>query len=203
MFDLLIDPDGFFDRQVEDDGFLGPATVVTAVGLAGIASPLVVLEAMLQGLGSEAGYFLVGYGIGLVGTFLGPFLEWMLLSLGFYAISTRFGGRGPVRRVVRLVGWGFVPASMAGLVMTGAMAHTVSRITTPTDPEGALNFVRLVQSAPTVRLAIGVGIVFTVWSGLLWVFAVKHARNLSVREAVPTVAIPLLAVIGWRLVHVL
>lgn len=203
MFELLFDPDGFFANHVEGDGLLGPATVVTAVGVAGLASPLVVLESLLNGLGAEAGYFLVGYGIGLVGTFLGPFLEWMLLSLGFYAISTRFGGRGPVRRVVRLVGWGFVPATLTGLVMTAAMLVTVQRIAPPTDPAGALRFVRLVQTAPAVRLAILVGIAFTVWSGLLWVFAVKHARGLSVRHAIPTVTVPVLVVVGWRLIHVL
>ncbi|HDN68799.1 MAG TPA: hypothetical protein ENG23_04390, partial [Methanomicrobia archaeon] len=35
-----------------------------------------------------------------------------------------------------------------------------------------------------------VGILFMLWSANIWIFGLKHARNLSTRDAVLTVAIP-------------
>lgn len=203
MFDLVIDPDGFFDRQRERSGLLRPALVVASAGFASVGSPLVVLNTLVDTLGSGAGYFLVGYGIGLIGAVFGPFVEWILFSLGFFALSSRFGGEGSIRRVFGLVGWGFVPVTGAGLLMTVATERAVSRIAPPGNPEQVMAYVNLVQGDPTVRTAVVLGIVFSIWSGLLWVFAVKHARSLSNRQAVPTVAVPLAVSIGWRLFNLL
>jgi hypothetical protein len=38
---------------------------------------------------------------------------------------------------------------------------------------------------------------FMLWSANIWVFGLKHARNLSTRNAVITVAIPVLAYIAY------
>ena len=42
-----------------------------------------------------------------------------------------------------------------------------------------------------------IGILFTLWSANIWVFGLKHARNLSTKNAVITVAIPVGLYVLW------
>lgn len=200
MLDLLVDPDAFFEHRASDGGgsLQVPALVVGAAALAGIGSPVVVLHLLVESLPAESGYFLVGYAIGLVGALFGPFVEWMLLAIGFDVIARRFGGDGPLHEVVRLVGWGFLPHIVTGLIAMIVMLVVIGRISPPAAPDQVLTFIQSIQGDPAVRLAAGLGIVFTVWSGFLWIFAVKHARGLSFRRAALVVALPVALSIAWR-----
>ena len=62
--------------------------------------------------------------------------------------------------------------------------------------QAATQYIQQINSGPLVTLAAVLGIVFTLWSGLLWTFAVKHARQLSTRNAAITVVLPVLIGLG-------
>jgi len=47
------------------------------------------------------------------------------------------------------------------------------------------------------------GIVLTVWSANIWIFALLHARNLSTRNAVLTVGIPIGLSIVFSVYHLI
>jgi hypothetical protein len=49
-------------------------------------------------------------------------------------------------------------------------------------------------------VSTAVGILFLLWSANIWIFGVRHARNLSLRHAILTVAIPVAAYIIYAVV---
>jgi len=51
---------------------------------------------------------------------------------------------------------------------------------------------QIAKQSPIIRLSSIAGILFTLWSGIIWVFGLKHARNLSTKNALITVAIPVM-----------
>ncbi|WP_243669942.1 YIP1 family protein [Methanoculleus chikugoensis] len=64
----------------------------------------------------------------------------------------------------------------------------------------------LTTDPPLARIAGIVGILFMIWSANIWIFGMKYARNLSTRDAVLTVGIPvgglyilymLITLAGW------
>jgi hypothetical protein len=44
---------------------------------------------------------------------------------------------------------------------------------------------------PSMKIATILGLIFTLWSANIWIFGVKYARNLSLKNAVITVGIPI------------
>ena len=43
---------------------------------------------------------------------------------------------------------------------------------------------------PSMQVSTIIGILLMLWSANIWIFAVKHARNLSARNALITVGVP-------------
>ena len=67
------------------------------------------------------------------------------------------------------------------------------------------NLVTILATDPLARIAGIVSILFVIWSANIWIFGMKYARNLSTRNAVLTVGIPvglyilyiLITLAGW------
>lgn len=49
----------------------------------------------------------------------------------------------------------------------------------------------MIFADPSMKIASILGIIFTLWSANIWIFGVKYARDLSLRNAVITVGIPI------------
>jgi hypothetical protein len=82
---------------------------------------------------------------------------------------------------------------LSGIISTILMYNFVSTAQIPllTDPTEVAEVIRQwVTTNPMVRLSSIIGMLFMLWSANIWVFGVKHARNLSTRNALITVAIP-------------
>jgi hypothetical protein len=211
----LVRPDGFFDRrqnapsetQAEnetDDGspsLLYPVAIVAIVGLVGALGSIPVLLLVSSGLSQSVQlFFAVGAVIGFLFSIVGPFIAWLLYAIAFQVISYFLGGEGEFRETFVLSGWGFLPRILSSLLSVGATVvvflSTSPDISPGAGPQATQAFSQQLQSDPMVQIASGIGIVLTLWSGYIWVFAVKHARDLSRNRAVVTVAIPLLVSIG-------
>jgi hypothetical protein len=166
---VATDPDGFY--RSADSGLVGPSIVVGLTGLAlATTSVLSVLTAgaslsagLTRGLTHAAGMF--GFWIGVA----------LVLSLTARVV----GGGGGLVRTVAYVGYGFVPL---------LLKHTLTALAAlPTAALGgrvAQNPVvaAMDTAAPTVAILL--------WAGFLWVFAVREARELSLRDAAVAVAVP-------------
>ena len=67
-----------------------------------------------------------------------------------------------------------------------------------TDPTELAEVIRRwITENPMMWLSSLIGMLFMLWSANIWVFGLKHARNLSTRNAVITVAIPVAAYLAY------
>lgn len=201
MLDLLFNPDQFFRERAEDPGMLPAVGILLVVGVVGAAGAVPSIQATFRALPAEAQSFsFVGYIGAAVAGLLGPFVRWLLFAGAFQVVSAvLYDAEGSFRDTLALVGWGFVPAVFATIVSTVVAYVVFSSVTFPTDPQQIQAFVTELRRRPEFLVSSVLGIVFLLWSALLWLFGVKHARGLSEREAAVTVGIPVALALLWRL----
>jgi len=111
-----------------------------------------------------------------------PFIWWFLCAGAVYAFSIFFRGVGSFKRVLEFTGYGFIP-QIPSAIFNALIMHAL---------------LPLLASLPpftTYVIAI-IGLLLLLWGAAIWIFAVKHARNISTRDA-------LFAVIGGVVAGVL
>jgi hypothetical protein len=47
-----------------------------------------------------------------------------------------------------------------------------------------------IANNPLMQASSVIGILFTLWSAIIWIFGIKHARNIPIRDAMITVGVP-------------
>ncbi len=169
MLRVATDPDGFF-RDL-DPGSVGPVVVVALVGVpvAGVG----VVDALATGGGlrgaARQGLVQVAGAVSL----------WVGTAALFQFTSWVVGGSGSYWDTLRYVGYGFLPAVLSS-VLKFAVAVGVAVTGGPVagDP-----LVGALDAGPTAAA-------FLVWNGLLWTFALREARDLSLRDALVAVGVP-------------
>lgn len=209
---LHSDPDAFFRDHSGAPSLKGPTAVVTAIALVSAVSAALQFQVTAQLFADSPGGSIVQVvqAISLVVALVVPYVIWMLYAGVFHAISVVFDGTGEFTRTLALVGWGFVP-SLFGSVVAAVIdfyRFNVQGVDVPAEitQESMQQFQQQIQSGPLVAMAAALGILFTLWSGMLWTFAMKHARELTLRQAALTVVLPVLvslAFSGWSLVNAL
>ncbi|VUT26934.1 MAG: Yip1 domain protein [Candidatus Methanolliviera sp. GoM_oil] len=55
------------------------------------------------------------------------------------------------------------------------------------------------MKSPMMQLSYAINILFMLWSANIWVFGLKHARNLTTKNALITVAIPVAVYVLWTI----
>lgn len=202
---LLTDPDGFFRDQGTDPSLKGPIVVITLIAVVdALASVLQYrfMSQLFENMGVSGGMATAFQAFSFIFVLAGPFVVWILFAGLFQGISLVFDGDGDFSATLAHVGWGFIPSlfgSMAGVAVS-YYRFNVRGMDVPAemDPQAMQEFMQSMQTDPLVALTATLGIVFTLWSAFLWTFGLKHARNLSVKQAAITVALPV--VIGM-LIH--
>jgi hypothetical protein len=217
---LVTDPDSFFRDRRDAPSFAGPVLIITAIAVLGVGSAIVSIRATSELMSqmmaeSDAGqgvqtfvqaFQLIGVVIGFVLTYV----IWVVWTAIFYGITAIFDGTGKFTTTLKLVGWGFVP-SLVGSVLNffiNVYRFEIRGFDVPANagPQAAQQFSQQISSGPLVALSAVLGVVFTLWGGLLWTFAVKHARQVTIRNAAIAVALPVLFGLGgsfWSLVNAL
>lgn len=204
---VLVHPNAFYEQRDESPSLLYPAVIVGTLGLLGSISSVLVLFAFGGGLPEGAQpSFAVWAIVGLGAAFISPFISWLLYAIVFQVISYFFDGEGAFRETVVLSGWGFLPKIIGGLLSIGATFVVTQRVPSsdatgirvivPDGPQAMQQFSQQIQNDPVFQAVSVIGIALTLWSGYIWLFAVKHARNLSRNQALITVAILVLISIG-------
>ena len=185
---LFTDPDAFFAEQAENAPLRWPVLVVVTAGATSAGTTFAVAPRVLENVpeGVEA-FAAVGFGIGSLYSFVSAVMIWLVYSGVFFLLSHHLGGDGEFRRLVRLTGWGFLPAVMSGVIGFVALLIAVESVGEAAGREQLLTAAR---SHPAMRASELLGRLLFLWQGVLWVFAVKWARDLSLRQAAVTVAIP-------------
>lgn len=186
---LFTDPDAFFAERAENAPLRWPALVVVAAGATSAGTTFAVAPQVLESVpeGIEA-FAAVGFGIGSLYSFVSAVMIWIVYSGVFFLLSHHLGGDGEFRQLVRLTGWGFVPAVLSGVV--GFAALVVALDSAGAGVAGREQLLAAVQSHPAMRASELLGRLLFVWQAVLWTFAVKWARDLPLRRAAVAVAIP-------------
>jgi len=204
LTDVFVDPDSFFASKTTEGRFRDALLVVVVAGLANALSGLATASQLLEAAGEGAGRFLiVGQLFGAILGVVGIFVMWIVFAGLFHLISRFFDGSGEFRDVVTLTGYGFVPWIFFGLISGVINFYAYQGVVFPSDPQQIPTFMQQLQSRPIFLVSGVLSIVFSLWRGFLWTFAVKHARDLSLKHAAITVGIPVGVSIAWGLFNLL
>jgi len=215
MLEVLTNPNKFFEtRMKEKEDLKIPVFIVLISGIIGgisaFLSSSIMMEAMAKTLPPEAQGFMSFMPIGsAIGAVIASFIAWLIIAAVFFGISCIFKGEGKFKRTLEFVGYGYIPTIIGGLISAVLVYNFVTTVQIPpitiTDPTEIQEVITPLMKSPMMLLSSVVSILFMLWSANIWVFGLKHARNLSTRNALITVAIPVAAyilysvyrMVGW------
>lgn len=137
-----------------------------------------------------------------VGALVMTFVIWLIAAGVFYLISFLFKGQGSFNRVLGVVGYGYLPQVAGSLITVVAAVIFIPGITVPTLTKAALEDPAMIEQVTKAfmhdpammmltQITTLVSIVFMLWSAHIWIFGMKHARNLSPRDAAICVGVPI------------
>ena len=215
MLEVLTNPNKFFEtRKKEKEDLKIPVFIVLISGIIGgisaFLSSRIMMEAMAKTLPPEAQGFMSFMPIGTaIGAVIVSFIIWLIVAAVFFGISCIFKGEGNFKRTIEFVGYGYIPTIIGGLISLVLVYNFVTTVQIPaittTDPTKIKEVITPLMKSPMMMLSSAVGMLFMLWSANIWVFGLKHARKLSTRNALITVAIPVAAyilysvyrMVGW------
>jgi hypothetical protein len=207
MIEILTNPDKFFEAKKEEEVSLKlPALIVLIIGIiSGIGAYFMggLTAEMLSGtLPPEAQAFLSFIAIsGAIAAVIFSFIFWVVFAAIFYLLSCIFKGEGKFKRTLEFVGYGYIPMIISGIIGAVLLYNFVSTAQIPvvTDPAKMAEALEPLMKSPMMQLSSAIGILFMLWSANIWVFGLKHARNLTTKNALVTVAIPVAAYVLWTI----
>jgi hypothetical protein len=192
---LMTHPDQFYREGVDDSPLWHPAVLVLCAGAINVSRSLMTaqhLSVSVEGLGRTAlGVAqLVGVLVGLASVFA----IWVVFSAAMHGLSGILGSAsGEFRKTFQYVGWGFLPSILGGLFDTYATWSALKHVPASVSPE---QLQAATQSLPVMNVATGIGFVVMAWQAFIWLFAIRHARALSLRRSAVVVSLPILARLG-------
>ncbi len=201
--DILTNPDRFFaELSQRDVNLRTPFVIVLVSAIFGFIYAMVAFRVMMSSLPEEiaaVSYLLAT--ISAITNLITPFISWVLGAAVFYAVSMLFKGEGSFNRVFEFVGYGFITsiiASVVGLatitIMTPAAGFSLD------NPELMQQTMmqHLSSQDPAMMVATSIQILLVLWSVVIWIVGVKHARNLGTGHAIITVlAVPAAFFLIW------
>ncbi|MFA5613399.1 MAG: YIP1 family protein [Methanoculleus sp.] len=208
---VLIDPGRFFEDRMQDEpGLKMPALIVLIYAIISAVAAALMVNVIIDILPAEAQAFAVfGIAIAVVGALIMGFLTWIVVAAVLHIISMLFKGEGAFTRTLEFTGYAFLPQAIGGIIGAAFSYRIISGLTIPvvTDPEQIIMvteaLAEMIAADPLTQIASLVGILFVLWSANILIFGMKHARNLSTRDAVLTVGIPVALYIAYILITLL
>jgi len=196
--DVVFDPDSLFSRGTDQMPLWQPTLIVFLLGIVNVIPSLLIatrVETAVEGLSQTA--IGVAQGIGVLFGFITVFVLWLIFTGVLHGISALAGaGRGSFRQTFRYTGWGFLPSVLGGVLNAYATWQALRRIPASTPaPELSAEL----QSITIVQITTGVGMLFIVWQGFIWAFALSHCRGLTLRRSAVVAAVPVFAQLGFSI----
>jgi hypothetical protein len=211
IIDVLTHPDAFFEEKIKSEVEL--KTPFLFVAIAGVIGAIYGYE-----IGSLTGRMFAGAGAGMgifvaissiIGAFIGVVVFWLIGSAIFYLVSMAFKGTGSFNRTLEGVGYGFIPQIFGSLITLGMGLYYLPMVQVPvvrsfTDPTVIQNAVSGLMHDPAMleltKVSVLIAVIFLLWSANIWIYAIKYARNLSVKHAAISVLLPIIIYIIYTLV---
>jgi len=210
---LITNPDEFFaELKTKDISIIVPILIIIGIAILAGINQYVLINKIWQIVPENlAQLFTIGAYIGVIGAFIGTFATWFIITAIMYGLSALLGGKGSFYRTFTFIGYGFLPSLVGSLIATPISTYyiinaNISEINLTylkQNPEVIITF--LLPEEVIYSLLI-INIAMIAWSLVIWSFALKHARDLSVNRAlicvlVPTVPFGLYQI--WRILALL
>ena len=210
--DLVLHPEQFFREALGEKEQLRLPGIIILVGavIAAVSGYLAgglsvrMMEPAMQGM---APVILV---VAVIAAFFGTFVAWVVWAGVFYLLSKILKGSGSFSRCLEMVGYGFLPQIIGMLVTVVAALVYLPKVTIPALTSAALQDPQMIKEASSAlmhdpammaftEITAVVAIVFLLWSATLWIFGLKQARNLSLKNAAICVMIPVILFIVFQI----
>lgn len=132
---------------------------------------------------------------------LSTYVEWFVHGTALYLGTLPFASEGSFRELLVATGWGYLPQILASAVTLVAVlsAAVIDPATVPARAQITLANHAVVQTAPPRPIftaAEVIGAALTVWSGYVWLSAVRAVRGVSRRVGVGVVALLVVLFVG-------
>lgn len=200
MLEVLGNPGGFFEEKTKEEIDLKPPyAVIGTVTLLTLINALILMGELMKDLFNDIPTIvqLIVITLGLMVTMASGIIVWLLISGLFYVFSWPLAGQGKFTRVLEFVAYGFLPfvfsSAISMVLMISMCLFTDFSMNDPQAIEKAM------LKSPYMIVSNAISIILALWAANIWVFAMIHSRNLTVRNALITVGTP----IGLYLIYMI
>lgn len=206
--DLILDPDKFFrELSNREPSLLTPFLIALTLSVLNTIYAYYKFSVMASFFPPDMqellSIFLV---FALLTSFLGGFIGWVLVAGIMHLVSILFKGKGPFKRTLEFIGYGFFP-NIVGVLLTMLISYYfLSGLELPTlateqlkNPEVARRIITsLIPMTMKYTLAlIEIGVLL--WNLVLWTYGIKYARNLDLKRAFIVALVPIVLHLIHRL----
>lgn len=174
--DVLLNPDKFF-MEKKEIGFKIPIAIVLISAMTSAILAYFVTQSILESIQIEQGglnLLPILSALAGVSAILVTFLTWIILTAILYFLSAIFKGKGDFSTLMKFSAFGFIPPTVLSPVNLYLSLEILK------SPILENLYAALIFSA-----------VVAIWQYLYFVFAVKNARGLSVKNSAIVCAIPI------------
>lgn len=185
--ELLLHPDAFFARVAHEKVNLIPPLVIVGVGV--VINIIMILLFFIAP--SHSGYsvdFLMYGGLQrdvllvfIIGSIIVPFGMWGFVSIAAYSISRVLSGSGSFYATIQNVGYGMLPWTLSMVVPVVSFAYKFSTNTS----YGIFSGMWLTDPYTSSIICW----VVSLWIGCLWIFAIRHTHQFSLKKAIGVIII--------------
>ena len=208
LLDILVRPRAFFQNAiVEKENLIIPGLIVLALGIVSAVYAYLI--------GGLTGKMMAGLMPGMesiiaistiFGALFGIFIFWVIWTGIFFLISSLFKGKGTFKRSMEFIGYGYLPQIFGALLTVIVAFQYIPKVIVPgittaagQDPQLIQEAVKALMHDPSMRemtqITSIISIVFLLWSANIWISGIRHARQLSERDAALCVGIPVVVYI--------
>jgi hypothetical protein len=213
--DILLRPDAFFEQIIkEKESLKVPALILLAGSIVAVANGYMMgaLTAKMMA-GAMAGAEAIIYLSVIIVSFIGVFVIWFIAAGIFHLVSGYFGGQGSFNRVLEVVGYGYLPQIAGSLITLVAAIEYLPRVTVPVLTKSALEDPEVIEAATKAlmhdpammeftQISSLIAIVFLLWSANIWIFGIKHARSITMRDAALSVGVPVVLYVIYLIYNI-
>jgi len=204
--DILINPDRFFKKAKEEGlDFIKPLIILIVAGiLAAINGYVIAVQlektvvelALSKGMSYEQATAMAKatFFSSILGRYVEVFIAWLVISVILHIISYIFSSEGTLSTTLKFTAFSFIPHIVffpLNFYLSIKTAEIIKNSGLEGFIYGGLNEVKTVS--------IFVGFAILVWQYALWTFAIKNARDLTLRDAAIVAAVPALAIVLMKL----
>ena len=191
--DVLTDPDRFFSELSKRDVNLKiPAGIVLISAFIDAILLVMIIGTIMRRFPGDLVQSGTDTASHIIVELISGFAFWFIVAAVFYAISVLFKGNGSFKRCLEFTGYGFIPAIVASVIGLAVIVVVLSTIEFPVEnPElmtrtlmSQLEQNPLMKTLPIITNLLGL------WEAYIWIFGIRHARNISTRDAMITVGVP-------------